>query len=342
MRIRVLACGLGLLTLTAACGGTSSGVQGADGQLAELRVMGGGASPEGVLQWVAADLGYNKDEGIKVDYTEQNDGAAIAAALVGGSIEFGGTVTMATFPYMMKDVPIVAIRPLMGLSMQIIVGNDVPTPHQGTQWPEPALDLKGLKVGIRGVGALAHVFAADAARDAGLDPDKDVTWVSIADPAASLAAFKTGRIDALVTFPPVPALIGEGNYKTLVDGISDNVGSKYDGFITTMMFGMKKWVDAHPKQTLGFCTSIARARAFVTDSANLDKVAAVIEAHSDLTPDQSRSLAEVTSKLPVSQKLTEELWKRQSIYQLTPELKAFEPPYQESVYQPCVDVGESQ
>jgi NitT/TauT family transport system substrate-binding protein len=331
----VLTATAALALATAGCGGDSSGN---DSGSDTVTLMGSDLSAETVPYWVAQDKGYFAREGIKVKYIPQSDGAAIAAALVGNSVDVAGTVTQVTFPYMQKDVKLTALAPTTGLHAQVIVANDVPTPHINDPWPKPALDLKGLKVAVRGIGGIAYVFAANAANEAGLDAEKDMTFVNLSDPGAAVAAFTAGKVDALVSFPPVPQLIGDGKFKTLIDG-SKFPGDSYKGFITSYMMTTQKWADSHEQEAVAMCKSIREATSYIHDPANLSDVTSIIENNSELTPEQAKSLAEVTQRVMVTQQLTPELWKRQSDFQLTPELKAFSPPYDSAVYQPCAGLG---
>jgi len=64
-------------------------------------------------------------------------------------------------------------------------------------------DLKGRRVSIPEHNGTHHLFIATILSHIGLDPRKDIVWV-IQPPAESMRDLATGKIDALVGFPPVP------------------------------------------------------------------------------------------------------------------------------------------
>ena len=64
-------------------------------------------------------------------------------------------------------------------------------------------DLKGKTVGIRGLEGSEHVFLSSMLAYVGLDPRKDVTWVTHPTDK-SIALLAEGKIDAFMGFPPDP------------------------------------------------------------------------------------------------------------------------------------------
>src|SRR5215472_3105183 len=64
-------------------------------------------------------------------------------------------------------------------------------------------DLKGKSVGVEALGSSPHLFVSVMAAHVGLDPTKDIHWVS--DPAAKPSElFVNGRVDAFLGTPPEP------------------------------------------------------------------------------------------------------------------------------------------
>jgi NitT/TauT family transport system substrate-binding protein len=65
------------------------------------------------------------------------------------------------------------------------------------------LDLKGRSVGVEGIGSSPYVFLAVMAAHVGLDPVKDIHWVT-GPPDELIDRFSEGKIDAFLGFPPQP------------------------------------------------------------------------------------------------------------------------------------------
>ena len=64
-------------------------------------------------------------------------------------------------------------------------------------------DLKGKSVGVQAIGSSQHVFLASMATYVGLDPNRDINWVTSSSPKPK-ELFAEGKIDAFLGFPPEP------------------------------------------------------------------------------------------------------------------------------------------
>ena len=64
-------------------------------------------------------------------------------------------------------------------------------------------DLKGRSVGIPALESSPHVFVSAMAALVGLDPAKDINWVTSAEPKP-IELFLDGKVDAFLGFPPEP------------------------------------------------------------------------------------------------------------------------------------------
>src|SRR5687768_16300212 len=62
-------------------------------------------------------------------------------------------------------------------------------------------DLKGKSVGVQSIGSSNHVFLASMATYVGLDPNKDINWVTSSS-VKPKELFADGEIDAFLGFPP--------------------------------------------------------------------------------------------------------------------------------------------
>jgi NMT1/THI5 like len=64
-------------------------------------------------------------------------------------------------------------------------------------------DLKGKTVGIQALGSTPHVLVTLLVAEVGLDPAKDIHWIT--DPTVKpIELFEQGKIDAFLAFPPEP------------------------------------------------------------------------------------------------------------------------------------------
>jgi NitT/TauT family transport system substrate-binding protein len=65
-------------------------------------------------------------------------------------------------------------------------------------------ELKGKSVGITFLGSPGHLFLAAIAAHVGIDPGKDLHWVTSEQPAGPTELFIDGKVDAFLGFPPDP------------------------------------------------------------------------------------------------------------------------------------------
>ena len=115
-------------------------------------------------------------------------------------------------------------------------------------------DLKGTTVAIRAVGGPEHVFLASMLAYVGLDPAKDLTWVT--NPAAK-ELFIQGQVDAFMGFPPEPQdLRARGIGHVLVNS---NVDRPWSQYFCCMVAAHRPFVQQHPVATKRALRAILKA-----------------------------------------------------------------------------------
>jgi NitT/TauT family transport system substrate-binding protein len=88
-------------------------------------------------------------------------------------------------------------------------------------------DLKGKSVGVQSIGSPQYMFVCTMAAHVGLDPKKDIQWVTGASPKP-MELFAAGKIDAFLGFPPEPQdLRGRGIGRVVVNSVLDRPWSQY-------------------------------------------------------------------------------------------------------------------
>ncbi len=77
-------------------------------------------------------------------------------------------------------------------------------------------DLKGKKIGVSRAGSSDDYGARVALRKWGIEPEKDVSFLSIGGPPDRLVALQTGRIDATLLQPPLTARARKAGFHELI------------------------------------------------------------------------------------------------------------------------------
>ena len=120
-------------------------------------------------------------------------------------------------------------------------------------------DLKGKSVGVQAIGSSQHVFLASMVTYVGLDPNKDINWVTSSSPKPK-ELFANGKIDAFLGFPPEPQEMRASNIgHVIVNSAVDNPWSQY---FCCMVAGNTDFVREHPVATKRVLRAILKAADF--------------------------------------------------------------------------------
>jgi NitT/TauT family transport system substrate-binding protein len=117
-------------------------------------------------------------------------------------------------------------------------------------------DLKGRTVGIQGLETSPHVFLSAMATLVGLDPAKDIEWVT-SGPVKPVELFAEGKIDAFLGFPPEPQRLRAQNIgRVIVNSAHDRPWSQY---FCCMLASNREFVRKNPIATKRVVRAMLRA-----------------------------------------------------------------------------------
>ena len=107
-------------------------------------------------------------------------------------------------------------------------------------------DLKGKRVAIPAFGSPHHVFLASIAAYVGLDPSRDINFVTY--PAnQSMQLLADSKIDALLSFPPVPQELRAKKIGHVI--LNSSVDRPWSQYFCCMISGNREFVRKHPVAT---------------------------------------------------------------------------------------------
>ena len=117
-------------------------------------------------------------------------------------------------------------------------------------------DLKGKRVGIPALEAAHHLFLSSMAAYVGLDPRKDINWVThqTVDSAELLAA---GKLDALIGFPPVPQELRAKRIGQVI--VNSSVDRPWSQYFCCIVAARKEFVQRNPVGTKRALRAILKA-----------------------------------------------------------------------------------
>jgi NitT/TauT family transport system substrate-binding protein len=107
-------------------------------------------------------------------------------------------------------------------------------------------DLKSRKIAIAELNGPHHVFLASMLASVGLDPRKDVTWVT-KPPDEAIELLAQGKVDAFLGFPPEPQDIRARKIGHVL--VDSNVDRPWSQYFCCMVAGNRDFVERHPVAT---------------------------------------------------------------------------------------------
>ncbi len=126
----------------------------------------------------------------------------------------------------------------------------------GTDRVRAIRDLKGKTVAVQALESSQHVFLASMAAYVGLDPRKDINWVTHPS-AESIRLLAEGKIDAFLAFPPEPQELRTKKVGHVV--VSSAVDRPWSQYFCCMVAANRDFVRTHPVATKRAVRAILKA-----------------------------------------------------------------------------------
>jgi len=221
---------------------------------------------------VAQDQGFFRQEGLDVKFIQMRTAAAIPA-LANGHIDY----TMSFLPPIdsgLKGVPIQMLAVFVDRSLHYLVtrpGISSPGELRGKTFALNTVDLNG---------STGLVFQA-VLRHFGMDPLKDVKWISAADSPALFAMVEQGIADATFLVPPWPQKARQAGMKVLF-----RAGDVYSAPLAGLST-FRRTLKEKPEQPRKMLRALVRATRFILQPANQQAVSASIHQWLKMPPDEA-------------------------------------------------------
>src|SRR5215831_8950927 len=117
-------------------------------------------------------------------------------------------------------------------------------------------DLKGKSVGVQGSGSSQYTFLSSMAAHVGLNPAKDINWVTSSSPKP-MELFAEGKIDAFLGFPPEPQELRVRKIGHVIFSIA--VDRPWSQYFCCMLLGDRDYVRKYPVATKRVLRAILKA-----------------------------------------------------------------------------------
>ena len=120
-------------------------------------------------------------------------------------------------------------------------------------------DLKGKNVGVQGLGSSQYTFLSSMAAHVGLDPVKDIHWVTSSSPKP-MQLFAEGKIDAFLGFPPEPQELRARNIGRVI--VNSTIDRPWSQYFCCMLAAHRDYINKHPVATKRVLRAILKATDF--------------------------------------------------------------------------------
>ncbi len=196
-------------------------------------------------QYVVEDLLHS--EGFtEVQYVEAVAGAETIKALASGAVDI-------TLEFAAPTI----IRMDAGDSIVMLAGVHVGCLELfGTDRVHTIRDLKGKTVAVQGLGSSQHIFLASMAAYVGLDPSKDINWVTHPS-AEAIQLLAAGKVDAYLGFSPDPQELRAKQIGHVV--VNSSVDRPWSQYFCCMLVGNREFVRTYPVATKRALRAILKA-----------------------------------------------------------------------------------
>ena len=126
----------------------------------------------------------------------------------------------------------------------------------GTERVHAIRDLKGMQVGVPGIGSAHHIFIASMAAYVGLDPHRDIHWVTHPS-ATAMQLLAKRKIDAFIGFPPEPQELRAKHIGHVV--VNSTLDRPWSQYFCCIVASNREFVQKHPVATKRALRAILKA-----------------------------------------------------------------------------------
>ena len=222
-----------------------------------------------VAVYVAQEQGYFREEGL--EQFEYDGGGLIPAViekqgLGPAMVEHGVDIATAV------DVSAAIYQRSLGADVYIVGGwrYDPDLKWYSQKGITDLRQLKGKRLGIREREGLVYGFMANLLLQAGIDPEKEVTWVfdpvfGYGNDPKHVAMLRDGAVDAMPSFPPFSKQLEKEGFPVLMD--PRIIFPRRPGKVTV---ATKRTIESRADELRAYFRGIIRAFWFMRDTANFD------------------------------------------------------------------------
>jgi NitT/TauT family transport system substrate-binding protein len=160
------------------------------------------------IPWIAKEAKIYEKYGLDVELILVKGSGQTSTAILGGSLFAAPVAVPQVMMAMLAGADLVNIaHTVPGVQSKLLVKQEIQRPE----------DIKGKRIATSSLGSLGDFLFKYIIRKNGMDPIRDVTWLSIGTPPERLQALSSGRVDAADLSYPTDVQAQRMGYRILWD-----------------------------------------------------------------------------------------------------------------------------
>ncbi|HTE63387.1 MAG TPA: ABC transporter substrate-binding protein [Solirubrobacteraceae bacterium] len=239
---------------------------------------------------IADAAGIFEKHGLDVELVVTGSGAVTFPALLNGDTPFGAIVFSDSLKAAAEGQLVTNVSTIMSqYATDVVVTKEFAEKNGITgdmEWQDSIGRMKGATIAIATVGSGSDLLLRFLLKEAGLDPDKDVTITPISSDTGRLAAFRAGRIDSVLTASPVPETLVDSVGAVYVARPTSGGVEPLDGFVYTTLAVNKQYGEKNPDVVSRMVAAMAETMKLIHDDpAKVNEALSNAEGFSELSPE---------------------------------------------------------
>ncbi|MEM8580987.1 MAG: ABC transporter substrate-binding protein [Pseudomonadota bacterium] len=143
-------------------------------------------------------------------------------------------------------------------------------------YPNNLSGFKDARIGVAGRGTETELFTRVLLKDAGINPDTEVTWVPVGFGQTAVAAFEANQVDIIITMEPVQTILDSRQTGEMVIDLPSGEGPElFRTYPGVSRIALRSHVAENPELFSAYLKAHDEVIAFISDPANVDDVAAI-------------------------------------------------------------------
>lgn len=215
--------------------------------------------------YIAQEKGFFDEEGLDVELITTGGGSKVMAAVIGGSVEIGGTTLGNVMDAAEKGQDVQVFATMMNqYASNVVIRKEIAEERgitENSTISEKIQALKGLKIAITS-GSSSDKLVRYLLEMENIQPDKEVELVPLGKSEAVIPAFKNKQIDGFAFSSPTSDM-GVMNDGFMLINLSKGEVEELNGFLYTGLVAKKEQMESNKELFEKVTRAVAKAEEFI-------------------------------------------------------------------------------